>query len=80
MTATSAPAVSQLIADEEAERLERALEALGPEAHREVIVLRKFEELSFAEIGGAHGPQRGRVPHAARPGDGRADVELRAGQ
>ena len=42
-------AVSQLIADEEAARLERALEALD-EAHREVILLRKFEELSWSEV------------------------------
>ena len=35
---------------EEAERLEAALETLSP-AHREIILLRKFEELSFAEIG-----------------------------
>ena len=35
---------------EEAQRLEAAIESLSPE-HREVIVLRKFEELSFAEIG-----------------------------
>jgi RNA polymerase sigma-70 factor (ECF subfamily) len=43
-------ALSQAIWSEESARLEAALEAL-PEAHREVIVLRKLEELSFAEIG-----------------------------
>ena len=32
------------------QHLERALEQLE-ESHREVILLRKFEELSFAEIG-----------------------------
>ena len=42
-------ALSRVILDEEAERLEAALEALSP-AHREVILLRKFEELSFPEI------------------------------
>jgi len=31
------------------ERLEQAIESLG-EAHREVILLRHFEELSFPEI------------------------------
>ncbi len=41
---------SRLILDEEAERLERALETLD-EPHREVILLRKYEELSFEEIG-----------------------------
>jgi RNA polymerase sigma-70 factor (ECF subfamily) len=43
-------ALSEVILDEEALQLEAALEALSP-AHREVILLRKFEELSFAEIG-----------------------------
>ena len=42
-------AVSQLIADEERARLERAIEALE-EDHREVILLRKFEELGWAEV------------------------------
>jgi RNA polymerase sigma-70 factor (ECF subfamily) len=43
-------ALSQAVLGEEAERLERALERLEPD-HREVIVLRKLEELSFKEIG-----------------------------
>jgi RNA polymerase sigma-70 factor (ECF subfamily) len=43
-------ALSRVILDEEARRLEEALESLPPE-HREVILMRKFEELSFAEIG-----------------------------
>jgi RNA polymerase sigma-70 factor, ECF subfamily len=43
-------ALSRLVLDEESERLEAALESLSPE-HREVILLRKFEELSFGEIG-----------------------------
>ena len=42
--------LSRLILDERAQRLEDALERLAP-AHRDVILLRKFEELSFAEIG-----------------------------
>ena len=36
--------------DERAARLEDAIESLTP-SHRDVILLRKFEELSFAEIG-----------------------------
>ena len=43
-------ALSQVIWSEQAARLEAALEAL-PEPHREVIVLRKLEERSFAQIG-----------------------------
>jgi RNA polymerase sigma-70 factor (ECF subfamily) len=54
-------ALSRLILTEEAERLEAAIESLSPE-HREVILLRKFEELSFAEIG----RRTGRSEDAAR--------------
>lgn len=54
-------ALSRLILDERAERLEAALESLTPE-HREVILLRKFEELSFAEVG----RRMGRGDDAAR--------------
>jgi len=43
-------ALSQVILDERALRLERALEMLSP-SHREVILLRSFEERSFGEIG-----------------------------
>jgi RNA polymerase sigma-70 factor (ECF subfamily) len=43
-------ALSQVIEKERAEYLERALESL-PESQRDLIVLRKLEELSFAEIG-----------------------------
>lgn len=50
VAAASRSALTRVILDEEAQRLEAALESLPPE-HREVIVLRKFEELSFAEIG-----------------------------
>jgi RNA polymerase sigma-70 factor (ECF subfamily) len=50
IAAASRSALSRVILDEEAQRLEQAIESLAPE-HREVIVLRKFEELSFAEIG-----------------------------
>jgi RNA polymerase sigma-70 factor, ECF subfamily len=41
--------LSMAILGEEADRLERAMERLEP-PHREVILLRKFEELSFGEI------------------------------
>jgi RNA polymerase sigma-70 factor, ECF subfamily len=50
LPALTRSALSRVILSEEAERLEDALESLAP-AHREVILLRKFEELSFAEIG-----------------------------
>jgi len=42
-------ALSRLIATEEAARVEAALESL-PDAQRELIVLRKLEELTFPEI------------------------------
>ncbi len=42
--------VSRLQLAEDAERLERAIDGLR-DAHREVILLRSFEELSFPEIG-----------------------------
>jgi RNA polymerase sigma-70 factor, ECF subfamily len=50
LPALTRSALSRVILGEQAERLEEALESLSP-AHREVILLRKFEELSFAEIG-----------------------------
>lgn len=50
VAALSRSALSRVIFDERAQQLEEALESLAPE-HREVIVLRKFEELSFKEIG-----------------------------
>ena len=52
---------SRLVLDEELERLERSLETLE-EAHREVILLRKLEELSFAEIS----ERMDRTPDACR--------------
>jgi RNA polymerase sigma-70 factor, ECF subfamily len=42
-------ALSRVILDEEARRLEDALDGLSPD-HRDVILMRKFEELSFGEI------------------------------
>lgn len=42
-------AFSQVALDRDAARLERAIESLDA-PHREVILLRKFEELSFGEI------------------------------
>lgn len=49
LPAAARSALSQAILTEEAQRLEAALESLAP-AHRDVILLRKFEELSFADI------------------------------
>ena len=43
-------ALTQVILDERAARLEEALEALDP-YYREVIILRSFEDLSFREVG-----------------------------
>ena len=42
--------VSQLVLTDEMKRLEKALEDLDPD-HREIILLRKLEELSYKEIG-----------------------------
>lgn len=50
LPAVTRSALSRVILGEEAERLEAALESLS-ESHREVILLRKFEDLSFQEIG-----------------------------
>lgn len=49
LAAPDASAISAVVAHEEAERLGAALEALDPD-HREVIVLRKLEELSFRDV------------------------------
>jgi RNA polymerase sigma-70 factor (ECF subfamily) len=50
VAALSRSALSRVIFGERAQQLEDALESLSPE-HREVIVLRKLEERSFAEVG-----------------------------
>jgi RNA polymerase sigma factor (sigma-70 family) len=50
-----------VILDEEALRLEAAIESLSAD-HRDVILMRKFEELSFAEIAA----RTGRSEDAAR--------------
>ena len=42
-------ALTQAILSEEAERLERAIDSLTDD-HREIILLRQFEELTFPEI------------------------------
>jgi RNA polymerase sigma-70 factor (ECF subfamily) len=52
---------SRIALNEELARLERMLETLAPE-QREVIILRRLEELSFAEIG----ERLGRSPDASR--------------
>jgi RNA polymerase sigma-70 factor (ECF subfamily) len=54
-------ALSRILLDERARRLEEALDTLPPD-HRQVILMRKFEELSFAEIGA----RLGRSEDAAR--------------
>jgi len=50
IAARTRSALSRLILDQRAEQLEAAVETLS-DAHREVILLRAFEELPFAEIG-----------------------------
>lgn len=50
LRAITKSALSRVILDEQAQRLEDALESLSLD-HREVILMRKFEELPFAEIG-----------------------------
>jgi RNA polymerase sigma-70 factor (ECF subfamily) len=63
--------VTQLIADERAARLERAIAALSPE-HQEVILLRKLEELSWNEVAA----RMGRTEDACRMLLARAMVAL----
>lgn len=53
--------VSRLALAEDSRRLEGAIEALS-EPHREVILLRSFEELSFREVG----ERLGKSPDACR--------------
>ena len=64
-------ALSQVLWSEEAGRLEQALESLS-EAHREVILLRKLEELGFREIG----ERLGKSEDASRMLFGRAMTAL----
>jgi RNA polymerase sigma-70 factor (ECF subfamily) len=64
-------ALSQAILDERRGRFERALEAL-PEEQRELIVLRRLEELDWAEIG----RRLGRTPDACRVATARALAAL----
>ncbi len=54
LVARSRSALSRLILDERAERVDTALESLT-DPHRQVILLRTFEELSFPEIAKALG-------------------------
>jgi RNA polymerase sigma-70 factor (subfamily 1) len=49
LAAVTRSALSRVILDEQAQRLERAIDSLTP-THRDVILMRKFEELPFAEI------------------------------
>jgi RNA polymerase sigma-70 factor, ECF subfamily len=49
LAARSRSALSRLILDEQAQRIENALESLT-DAHRNVILLRTYEELSFPQI------------------------------
>ena len=64
-------ALSQVILNEQGQQLERALEAL-PDASRDVIVLRKLEELTFPEIS----VRLGRSEDACRMLFARAMTEL----
>jgi RNA polymerase sigma-70 factor, ECF subfamily len=50
LPAPARSALTKAIFNERAAELERALESLAPD-HREIILLRKFEELPFGEIG-----------------------------
>lgn len=49
LAAMTRSALTRVILDEEARRLEAAIDRLSPE-HGDVILMRKFQELSFAEI------------------------------
>jgi RNA polymerase sigma-70 factor (ECF subfamily) len=63
--------VSRIELKEQTSRLERAMEALSPQ-HREVILLRDYEELGFREIG----ERSSRSPDAARMLYARAMTKL----
>lgn len=83
LAAAMRSALTQVLLDERAERLERALESLEPH-YREVIILRSYEELSFPEVGARLGKSEDACrtlfaramaaltmrmsPHAAGPG------------
>jgi RNA polymerase sigma-70 factor, ECF subfamily len=54
LAARTRSALSRLIVDEQTERVDAALERLS-ESHRQVILLRAFEEMSFPEIAKALG-------------------------
>ena len=60
-----------MIENERTAQMERALESL-PDAQREIIVLRKLEELTFAEIG----VQLGKSEDACRVAFARAMAAL----
>jgi len=64
-------ALSQVILTERVERLERALDSLT-DGQRELIVLRAFEELTFADIG----RRLGKSEDACRVGFARAMAAL----
>jgi len=64
-------AFSEAVVSEEAERLGAALRALDPD-HRDVIVFRKLEELSFKEVAA----RMGRTEDACRMLLARAMVAL----
>jgi RNA polymerase sigma-70 factor (ECF subfamily) len=49
LPAITRSALSRILLDEQAQHLEDAMDRLSAE-HRDVILMRKFEELSFAEI------------------------------
>jgi RNA polymerase sigma-70 factor (ECF subfamily) len=54
LTARVRSVLSQVIIEEQAGELEAALDAIS-DAHREIILLRKFEDLSFKDIAGRLG-------------------------
>ena len=79
LTARVRSVLSQVILDEQARgatELEAALDSLS-DAHRQIILLRKFEELSFKRDRAPAGKVRGRLPHAAGARDDRPDAEAR---
>jgi RNA polymerase sigma-70 factor (ECF subfamily) len=61
------PALAQVTADDPAERVREALDQL-PDSYREVIVLHRWQELSFAEIAKVLGSTEGAVKLRAHRG------------